>query len=87
MVAQKTNLYKIQETGEVVTSHCYGNKISGSQQIENVTQKVKSRCCKPYSFNLILFNLSNVGKIIFPGLNPKGQYLSLEKENCCLVST
>ena len=78
-MAQKTNLYKIQETGEVVTSHCYGNKISGevvtshcygnkisgSQQIENVTQKVKSRCCKPHSFNLILFNLSMFAKLFF----------------------
>ena len=49
--------------------------------------KVDSYCFKLHRSHLISFNLSNVGEIFW--LNPKGRYVSLEKEtqNFCVVLT
>ena len=57
-------------------SRCHGSKISGWKQTENVA-KTWIRTVSNY---IDFFYLSNVGEI-FLGLNPKGPYLSLEKDN------
>ena len=52
-------------------------------------KKVNSHCLKLHGSYSVSFNLSNVGEIIFLGLNPKGPHLRLdkEKENFSVVFT
>ena len=64
--------------GELVTSRCHGSKISGCQQIKTSLKKW-IRTVSNF-IDLIYFHLVCQMLAKFPGLNPKGPYLSLEKE-------
>ena len=71
-------IVKVQLRGEVVTSCCHGSKILGWQQIKTSLKKwirTVSNFIDLIQFHLICEMLAK-----FSGFNPKGPYLSLQKE-------